>query len=623
MGKERNDSICDSRMSYHQTSQTISGTDEETMDTQEKLSDPKKIQNNNLKTKKDRIFEAVSHSTSVKTEATIQSQEIKVSQTPRTLQIESDVRKCKRPEISNLDHNSSRRGSRSDSGSNQDFDNSFTSGRYAREPNFTVRTQRVRDININRYRTNRCGIIIKTMGSDGKTYYCFGVDRPSKEMTDFGGTLEARDNHNIISCAVREFNEESLKVFGTLKEEDVLDDISLTGYEMMIIIHEMRGIDPIQSVKKYDELARVQRIELRKLENSAIRLISETDLKNILVGTPSGKIYDAVHLFLQRSRYFVTDFKVSQPMMKLSYMPMVSKRRISPRSLNDDLNHIVVSTLSNDWEKESVESDCEHVHEDKGKKSDRGQRSASDPISSGISISRKTTPDLNHGQNRVPLSIPASDFLLLSSTETIPVQSSLRKEISDLMPESLSQTSSTTSLGSQMHSPLASPPDSPTMHPDILPSGHHVDCGMDTVSDSDFELDDNLQTSSSSSSSSNDHQDMKTRDLPHPAQNQYRKYPYHKNLSPGDYRQKEYRGEYRGEHRSEHGGAHHRRFSHFDSDPRREFPKAFHRRPHSNKTTPTKSWPRKESPSKTSTPVKSQIWGRFSLPDEVDESGND
>ena len=60
----------------------------------------------------------------------------------------------------------------------------------------------------------RAGVIPYTFVNN-QIMFCFGVDIPSGDLTDFGGGR--RRNESILTCANREFMEESLGVFGNYR----------------------------------------------------------------------------------------------------------------------------------------------------------------------------------------------------------------------------------------------------------------------------------------------------------------------------------------------------------------------------------------------------------------------
>lgn len=65
----------------------------------------------------------------------------------------------------------------------------------------------------------RAGIVVITRYKK-QSWFGFGIDRKSGDFSDFGGAKIKKDI-DIFETALREFHEESLEVFGTLKREDI------------------------------------------------------------------------------------------------------------------------------------------------------------------------------------------------------------------------------------------------------------------------------------------------------------------------------------------------------------------------------------------------------------------
>ena len=80
----------------------------------------------------------------------------------------------------------------------------------------------------------RGGIVYYTFQNPEKQIFvCFGRDRFSRDLTDFGG--HRRNGETPIQCAVREGNEESRFAFGELTPEDVQWFWCLYNSQMLII----------------------------------------------------------------------------------------------------------------------------------------------------------------------------------------------------------------------------------------------------------------------------------------------------------------------------------------------------------------------------------------------------
>lgn len=94
---------------------------------------------------------------------------------------------------------------------------------------------RVYELNLSNpeiFRISRGGVVYYTFHEE-KLYFCFGKDRWTQDLTDFGGGR--RGNENPIECAIREGNEESRFAFGNLSLQDVQWFWCLYNTQMLII----------------------------------------------------------------------------------------------------------------------------------------------------------------------------------------------------------------------------------------------------------------------------------------------------------------------------------------------------------------------------------------------------
>lgn len=102
--------------------------------------------------------------------------------------------------------------------------------------------------------TSKRGGILPVLSINGNKYFCFGVDRRSGDLTDFGGSKEKSDK-NIISCSLREFKEESGEIFtepgvGTLLSSYAVADEST--FIMFMNVHVNADYIRMLFHKKYN-----------------------------------------------------------------------------------------------------------------------------------------------------------------------------------------------------------------------------------------------------------------------------------------------------------------------------------------------------------------------------------
>jgi len=95
-----------------------------------------------------------------------------------------------------------------------------------------VTTCSTKDLHIRKDIAVRAGAIIYTHHK-GETYFCLGIDTHSGNITDFGGGV--KKDETIVEGGLRELEEESQGVFGTLTPEDVAESTTFHCFNMAIM----------------------------------------------------------------------------------------------------------------------------------------------------------------------------------------------------------------------------------------------------------------------------------------------------------------------------------------------------------------------------------------------------
>jgi hypothetical protein len=153
----------------------------------------------------------------------------------------------------------------------------------------------VKKIDCKYIRPQRAGVILYSKSSKF-TIFSFGVDSKSHELTDFGGGVEYnKRKENAIEGALREFNEETLDIFATLKYEDIMDcNVIYDENNLIIFIPINEKIETINYIfnKKYQET----NINGKIAEVCNIRWLSNSEL-NLALDTP-GVIFNRVRKFI-------------------------------------------------------------------------------------------------------------------------------------------------------------------------------------------------------------------------------------------------------------------------------------------------------------------------------------
>ena len=143
----------------------------------------------------------------------------------------------------------------------------------------------------------RAGVIVYDYDHDMEEFnFYMGVDNNSKEFTDFGGG--SRKNQNPVNSALREFAEESYKVFGVYHSNQVQNCL-MTCSKGMAIIFIPLYIDydfcknKFNSIYKY-EISKGNKVEICDI----IKLNSHQFIQQIFA--EDSNMYIIVRKFLQK-----------------------------------------------------------------------------------------------------------------------------------------------------------------------------------------------------------------------------------------------------------------------------------------------------------------------------------
>lgn len=170
-----------------------------------------------------------------------------------------------------------------------------------------------RHLNLKYVRPRRAGVIlyydepVNSYGVRGKRFFGFGMDAKHQELTDFGGGVSYRRDHNVLFGALREFREESLftrEEIGIDPTDNRVPEIlenSLCVYnaEMLIVFLKVE----LDTSTISEEFKRRFIFE-QKPELSSIVWLPETELKKNLQAK-SSFLYSRVHSFLLKSGNFL------------------------------------------------------------------------------------------------------------------------------------------------------------------------------------------------------------------------------------------------------------------------------------------------------------------------------
>lgn len=173
----------------------------------------------------------------------------------------------------------------------------------------------------------RAGVIFYTF-IDEKLYLCFGRDKNSSDLTDFGGGK--RQNEDPITCAIRESNEESRFAFSEIKVHQVQGFICLYSSNMLIIFIPVMAPDGVDICEITEEnfsskqfLNHYQSGARCFNEISDLVWLDETEISNIFSTRPNLQIFAKVRRFI----YSCNDFSTNTNRMKSILYSVIKKEQ--------------------------------------------------------------------------------------------------------------------------------------------------------------------------------------------------------------------------------------------------------------------------------------------------------
>lgn len=150
----------------------------------------------------------------------------------------------------------------------------------------------------------RGGVIFYTFIND-KLYLCFGKDRRTNDLTDFGGGRHDRCGESPVHCAVREGNEESRYSFSSITVEQVQGFNCLFNSSMLIIFIPVMSPNELdirnitcQNFSESKFLTVKQKKDRRYNEISEIIWLDEEQVSNIFSKQPRMQMFAKVRQFL-------------------------------------------------------------------------------------------------------------------------------------------------------------------------------------------------------------------------------------------------------------------------------------------------------------------------------------
>jgi len=159
--------------------------------------------------------------------------------------------------------------------------------------NPTVKISKVSEINTRIVKPCRAGIIFYI--SDGKNIsFALGTDSKTHELTDFSGSVMYSRGETCIDGALREFEEETLGIFGKITAEEISDFFAVYDEDNMVIFVML---DTTQNA-------------IRKVFNEKIKTVKNPEICSIFFVTSNQfrflirKLFRE-HIFFEKLRKFL------------------------------------------------------------------------------------------------------------------------------------------------------------------------------------------------------------------------------------------------------------------------------------------------------------------------------
>jgi hypothetical protein len=165
--------------------------------------------------------------------------------------------------------------------------------------NHCLYKKKVKEIDLSIVRPQRAGIILYTKQND-VFYFGLGVDTLTQEYTDFGGGISYKTDKDVVAGALREFHEETLKMF-TLNDDDVQDSLALYNLNNLIIFKYISD-DMITISKKFALLYKKHVKHGCRPEVCNIVWLSMNEFKE-QIGTRNN-LFHRIQSFLQKAGNF-------------------------------------------------------------------------------------------------------------------------------------------------------------------------------------------------------------------------------------------------------------------------------------------------------------------------------
>lgn len=197
---------------------------------------------------------------------------------------------------------------------------------------------RVYELNMNDPRIRnipRAGIVFYTF-INNELFLCFGRDRESKELTDFGGGRRTILGETSLQCAIREGNEESRHAFSEIKPEQIEGFYCLHSNNMLIIFVPVASPNEMdireitsRNFNKMEFLDLHQKTKPCYNEISEIVWLNERQIENLFSKHPQTPLFAKVRRFIYSCSEFSQNIAQMKAILKSAIGSDKSEVRIS------------------------------------------------------------------------------------------------------------------------------------------------------------------------------------------------------------------------------------------------------------------------------------------------------
>jgi hypothetical protein len=186
--------------------------------------------------------------------------------------------------------------------------------------------------NTRQIKNKRAGVIVYTF-FEGRLYFLLGVDRRTREYTDFGGGC--KNNETLTQGAWREFQEESCGVFSILDRDCLNSSIAVTSEERDVAIFFIEAPTALLDIAPplFNHVQNGNVLKARKcMENIAIEWVEDEDFAKMAFDRGCHMMWSRIQKFLITNAGEYDDLKLKIALKRAISVP-TNIQNIHPQSL--------------------------------------------------------------------------------------------------------------------------------------------------------------------------------------------------------------------------------------------------------------------------------------------------